>query len=98
MAEKAGLDLGKTLEVLQAGPAASQVMATKGGKMIDGDFSPQARLAQHAKDVGLILEMAEVAGAEVPVSRLHRDMLQTLIEDGYGGEDNAAIIRAFRAP
>ncbi|MCF6287496.1 MAG: NAD(P)-dependent oxidoreductase, partial [Candidatus Hydrogenedentes bacterium] len=96
MAEKAGLDLGKTLEVLQSGPAASQVMATKGRKMIDRDFTPQARLAQHAKDVGLILEMAESVGAEVPVSLLHRDVLQDLIDAGYGGEDNAAVIWAFR--
>lgn len=55
-AESIGLDPAATLEVLGVSPAASAVMATKGQKMLDSDFEPQARLAQHLKDVRVILE------------------------------------------
>jgi len=96
LAERCGLDPAKTLAILQSGPAASQVMFTKGPRMLAGDFAPEARLAQHAKDVGLILEMGEACGAPLPVSALHRDVLSRLIEAGHGGEDNSAVIRAFR--
>lgn len=96
LAEKLELDLDTALAVLQSGPAASRVMDTKGARMIARDFAPEARLAQHAKDVGLILELGETCGADLPVSRLHRDILARLIEQGYGGEDNSAVARAFR--
>lgn len=95
LAEKCGLELGKTLEVLRSGPAASQVMITKGPKMIAGDFTPEARLAQHAKDVGLILELGRACGAALPVSELHHEVLSRLIKEGHGGEDNSVVIKAF---
>ena len=96
LADHAGLNLETTLEVLQSGIAASAVMATKGQKMIQRDFAPVARLAQHAKDVGLIVELGEQTGASLPLSALHQEVLQRLTESGYGGEDNSAVIRAFR--
>ncbi len=96
LAEHCGLDLEKTLDVLKSGPASSQVMFTKGARMIAGDFTPEARLAQHAKDVGLILEMGEHCGANLPVSSLHRDVLNQLIDAGHGAEDNSVVVRAFK--
>ena len=68
LAGKVGVEPGRLLEILQATPAMSRVMETKGRKMVAGDFEPQARLAQHRKDVGLILEMAGKAGMSLPVS------------------------------
>ncbi len=95
LADHVGLDPEVTLAVLQSGLAASAVMATKGRKMLDRDFEPVARVAQHAKDVDLILELGDQSGAKLPLSRLHQEILQGLIQDGFGGEDNSAVIRAF---
>lgn len=95
LAEKLGLELPLALEVLQAGPAASVVMQTKGRKMIERDFTPQARLAQHWKDVRLILELGTQHNARLPLSRLHDELLRQQVDDGAGGLDNSAIIRAF---
>ncbi len=39
-----------------------RIMAAKGPKMLNADFPPEARLAQHAKDVGLMLSTAIAAG------------------------------------
>ena len=96
LARRCGLDLDKTLEVLQSGPAASQVMFSKGPRMIAGDFEPEARLAQHGKDVGLIVELGDACGADLPVSRLHKDILERLIASGHGGLDNSAVVKAFQ--
>jgi 3-hydroxyisobutyrate dehydrogenase-like beta-hydroxyacid dehydrogenase len=92
------IDPRKALEVLQAGPAFSRVMDTKGMRMVGGDFSPEARLAQHAKDVRLILEQGEDVGARLPLSQLHIGLLEQLIKNGWGDEDNSAIMRAFDPP
>jgi 3-hydroxyisobutyrate dehydrogenase-like beta-hydroxyacid dehydrogenase len=94
-ARACGLDQAVALGVLRAGAAYSRVMDTKGPKMVGRDFEPQARLAQHLKDVGLILAEAERTGATVPLSELHRDLLQRLVAAGLADADNAAIIRAF---
>jgi 3-hydroxyisobutyrate dehydrogenase-like beta-hydroxyacid dehydrogenase len=94
-ARACGLDPAVALGVLQAGAAYSRVMDTKGPKMVGGDFEPQARLTQHLKDVRLILAEAERTGATVPLSELHRDLLDRLVAAGFGDSDNAAVIRAF---
>ena len=95
LARSCGLDPSAALEILRAGPAASRVMDVKGAKMLSGDFTPQARLAQHLKDVHLILKMGQDCGARLPLSALHRDLLEGLAAQGYHDADNSAIIRAF---
>jgi 3-hydroxyisobutyrate dehydrogenase-like beta-hydroxyacid dehydrogenase len=94
-ARACGVDPAQALEVLRDGPAYSRVMDTKGEKMLSGDFTPQARLAQHLKDVRLIVEAAAQRGAKTPFSELHRDVLQALVEAGCGELDNSAVIRWF---
>lgn len=92
-----GIDAEAAMEILRAGPAYSRVMDTKGEKMIKAEFSAQARLSQHLKDVRLILTQGGRLGAKLPFTELHRQILQALEEAGYGEEDNSAVIRAFRA-
>ena len=94
-ADAMGLDRARALEILRAGPAYSTVMDTKGAKMLTGDFQPQARLAQHAKDVRLILENAERTGTALPLSKTHRELLDRALAAGYGPLDNSAIILAL---
>jgi 3-hydroxyisobutyrate dehydrogenase-like beta-hydroxyacid dehydrogenase len=94
-ARACGLDAAEALRVLTAGAAYSRAMDAKGEKMVKGDFAPVARLAQHLKDVRLILAEAERAGACVPFSTLHAGLLERLAEAGFGDEDNSAVIRAF---
>jgi 3-hydroxyisobutyrate dehydrogenase-like beta-hydroxyacid dehydrogenase len=65
--------------------------------MIAGDFTPQARLAQHLKDVRLILENGRNVDAHLPLSELHRALLEQLVQRGLGDADNSAVIRAFDA-
>jgi 3-hydroxyisobutyrate dehydrogenase len=71
-------------------------METKGELMVSGDFSPQARLAQHLKDVRLILTESERANCQTPLSQLHQALLETAVELGFGDSDNSAIIEVFR--
>lgn len=95
--EAFGFDSHQVVDVLRNTPAHSAQMDTKGPKMADRDFTPQARLRQHHKDVKLILESAKQLGANVPLSQLHETLLQQLIDDGFGDKDNSAIINAFRS-
>jgi 3-hydroxyisobutyrate dehydrogenase-like beta-hydroxyacid dehydrogenase len=83
------------LEVLEAGAAYSRVMDDKGQKMLHHDFSVEARLSQHLKDVRLILGMAASKHAKTPLSEVHRHLLEALESAGYGDVDNSAIVMAY---
>ena len=90
-----GVEKRMALEILCASPAYSRIMDTKGVKMVEEDFTAQARLSQHLKDVRLILEVAAAAGAHLPLSTAHRGLLEAAEAAGYGELDNSAIIRAY---
>lgn len=90
-----GVDAARALEILKAGPGYSRAMDSKGRKMVEHDFVPEARLAQHLKDVGLILNTGKATGAFLPLSHLHHKLLTEAAQRGLGGEDNSAIIKIF---
>lgn len=95
LGRRAGLDVGQVLNVLKQGNAYSVVMDVKGEKMCDTDFSPQAKLAQHNKDVRLILEESQRLGAKLPFSKLHHEVLNAAEAAGLGDLDNSAVIQAI---
>lgn len=95
-AESLGFDPRETLAVLKQTPAASGVMETKGTQMVDAEYGLQARLSQHLKDVRLILAEAERAGANTPLSRIHKTLLEQAESLGFGDADNSAVIEAYR--
>ena len=96
LANATGIPMETALEVLKATPAYSSVMDLKGTKMIEQDFTPQARLRQHRKDVQLICQLATEHLQELPLSNLHAQLLDTAIEAGYGDLDNSAIYKVIR--
>jgi 3-hydroxyisobutyrate dehydrogenase-like beta-hydroxyacid dehydrogenase len=94
-ARRCGLDANAVLDILKSGAAYSRVMDAKGRKMIDGDFAAEAKLAQHLKDVRLILATGEEVGAWLPLSGTHEVLLAELVARGFADADNSAVIRAF---
>jgi 3-hydroxyisobutyrate dehydrogenase-like beta-hydroxyacid dehydrogenase len=98
LAAAAGLDMQESLEVLLNSPAYSRTMDAKGPKMVRGEFSPQARLSQHIKDVRLMLEEAARAGVTLPISAVHLKLLERAESAGLGELDNSAIIRVLQDP
>lgn len=94
-AKAIGLDAAKTLAVLKDGNASSVAMHAKGEKMVTGDFTPQAKLSQHAKDVRIMLDEAQRAGISLPMSTLHLQLLELAESAGWGELDNSVILRAM---
>lgn len=94
-AEVTGLTKQVALEVLLDSPAYSRTMDAKGPKMVLGEFFPQARLAQHIKDVRLMQAEAERGGHTLPISSTHLRLLERAEAEGLGDLDNSAIIRVI---
>jgi 3-hydroxyisobutyrate dehydrogenase-like beta-hydroxyacid dehydrogenase len=95
-AARAGVDPATALAIMKASPAYATCMDTKGPKMLAGDFTPQARLAQHHKDVQLIQHLAASCGAPVPLTSAHEEILRRAIALGWGSADNSAILCAYQ--
>jgi 3-hydroxyisobutyrate dehydrogenase-like beta-hydroxyacid dehydrogenase len=97
-ADKIGLPADAALEVLINSPAYSRIMESKGQKMVRGDFTPQARLSQHLKDVRLIMDEANRGSASLPLSDVHLMLLERAEAAGLGELDNSALIRVLQNP
>jgi 3-hydroxyisobutyrate dehydrogenase-like beta-hydroxyacid dehydrogenase len=95
-AETLGLDAQAALDVLMGTMSYSRIMETKGSKMVAGDFSTQARLSQHLKDLRLISQAAAAGNQQLPLTALHQQLLEEAETAGFGDMDNSAVIHAVR--
>lgn len=95
-AERLGLDPASFLEVARGSASYSQVMETKGPKMVLGDFSPEGRVKQTLKDVYMMLDQAAAAGQKLSMLEVHADVLEACVRAGEADLDNSAIIKEVR--
>ncbi len=97
VAEKAGLDLAKVLEVLRDGAAYSRAMDMWGDRMVTGDhWPPASRVRQSHKDSRLINAHAERVGASRALVALVREALVEAEDGGLADADNSSIMEVMR--
>jgi 3-hydroxyisobutyrate dehydrogenase-like beta-hydroxyacid dehydrogenase len=95
-ASRLGLDPAAFLEVARVSAAASQVMDTKGPKMVARDFAPEARVRQTLKDANLMRDQARAIGQELPLLEIHAAVLEACVGHGEGEKDNSIVIEEIR--
>ena len=95
-ARRLGLDPATFLPVARASAASSQVMDTKGPKMLSGDFAPEGRVRQTFKDTQLMLDQARKAGQKLPLLEIHADVLAACMRHGESDADNSIVIEEIR--
>ena len=102
LAESLGIARANYLDLLLDSAATSRAAQEKGPMMAADRYTPPvATIAQHAKDVRLMLELGRQSGQPLPLSTLHQTLLQQSMDRGDTDLDNAAIIRtlcAMRTP
>ena len=91
-----GLEPAAFLDVARGSAAASQVMDTKGPKMVSGDFTPEGRVRQTLKDAHLMLDQARRIGQRLPLLEMHADILEACVRHGEGERDNSMVIAEIR--
>lgn len=95
-AERMGLDPQAFLEVAKGAASYSQVMDTKGAKMLSRDFAPEGRVKQTLKDVHMMLGQSEKLGQELPMLKVHCDVLEACVRAGEAERDNSIIVEEIR--
>ncbi|SES49535.1 3-hydroxyisobutyrate dehydrogenase [Streptomyces sp. yr375] len=96
-ADRHGLDQRLLRDVLDAGPMASAVSRVKAPKLLARDFTVQAAAADVLKNNRLIAEAARKADLASPLLDICHTLYGEAVEQGHGGEDMVAVLRALEA-
>jgi 3-hydroxyisobutyrate dehydrogenase len=94
-ADRQGLDLAKFLNILDAGPMASDVSRIKGAKLVDQDFTRQASITDVVKNNRLVVEAARETGIASPLLDVCYALYGETRNLGFGDEDMVAVLRAL---
>ena len=86
-----GLDLTMLREVFGETGAASRVLQTDGEDMQNRDHACFFSAAHAAKDSGIALHLAELAGLRLPLARATREQYDRMISLGLGELDKSGI-------
>jgi 3-hydroxyisobutyrate dehydrogenase len=95
-AERLGLDPAAFLKVARSSAAYSQIMDVKGDRMVRRAFEPEGRAKQTLKDAQLMLEQARTVGQELPLLKVHAEVLEACLRAGEGELDNSVVIEEIR--
>ncbi len=97
LAGKAGIDPQKVVEITSVGGARTGAMETRGGRMIQHDFSPHFSANNMYKDLFQALKLADEVGAFLPAAGVSLEMLRAVKNQGKGDLDSASVITVIEA-
>ena len=86
-----GLDLAMLREVFGETGAGSRVLQTDGEDMQNRDHACFFSAAHAAKDSGIALHLAEMAGLELPLARATKYQYDRMVAEGLGELDKSGI-------
>lgn len=96
-AQQHGLDLHQFADVLNTGQLASPVARVKSAKVLSGDWSAQAAVADVLKNTDLIAAAARASGTASPLLDACRTLFQETVKLGHSGSDMIAVQHAIDA-
>lgn len=97
VAELAGMDLDRTLDVLKDGLAYSRAMDAWGARMVEADHErPFSRLRQSLKDSRLIVDHGLDLGATMDLAQVVKVALSEGDDTGLGELDNSVVVEVIR--
>ena len=98
MAQRLGLDLGRTLDVIEQSSGQSWIGSDRMRRAIAGDFEPRAHVTLLQKDTRLAVAAAQAAGFTGPLGPAARDVFERAARAGLGGLDDAALFTLLAHP
>jgi 3-hydroxyisobutyrate dehydrogenase-like beta-hydroxyacid dehydrogenase len=91
LAQKMGLDLARTLDVIEQSSGQSWIGSDRMRRAIAGDYAPRAHLTLLEKDTRLALEAAQAVGFVGPLGASARDVFAHASAAGLDALDDAAL-------
>lgn len=92
-----GLDMQLFKRIADGGQMASAISRIKTRKLVEGDFTPQAAIADVLKNNRLVLDAARASRTPVPLLDVCGDLYAEAVAVGLGALDMAAVSKAIAA-
>jgi len=96
MAERMGLDLSTTLDVIERSSGQSWIASDRMRRAVAGDFEPRAHVTLLEKDTRLAVAAAAAAGFEGPLGARAARVFQQAHEAGMAALDDGALLELLR--
>jgi 3-hydroxyisobutyrate dehydrogenase len=93
LAQRIGLDLSKTLDVIEQSSGQSWIANDRMRRAIAGDYAPRAHVTLLEKDTRLALGQAQALGFEMPVGSAAQALFARAAQAGLADLDDAALFR-----
>ena len=93
MARRMGLDLEKTLDVIEQSSGQSWIGSDRMRRAIAGDYEPRAHMALLQKDTRLAVQAAAAAGFTGPLGPAASELFARAAAAGLAREDDAALFK-----
>lgn len=92
LAEKAGIDLNRAVEVVSDGAGGSRMLEVRGPMMANGSYGePGMNVGVFMKDVALIGDYARKLGAPTPLLNSTTPIYTSALAHGWAGSDTASV-------
>jgi 3-hydroxyisobutyrate dehydrogenase-like beta-hydroxyacid dehydrogenase len=92
LAQKAGLDVNKAIEVVSDGAGGSRMLEVRGPMMAnDGYGEPGMNVGVFMKDIAIITDFAREVGAPIPLLNSSTPIYTAALAHGWGGSDTASV-------
>jgi 3-hydroxyisobutyrate dehydrogenase len=98
MANALGLDLARTLDVIEQSSGQSWIGSDRLRRAIADDYAPRAHVTLLHKDTRLALEAARAAGFTGPLGPAAHAVFDRAVRAGYADLDDAALFKLLSAP
>jgi putative dehydrogenase len=98
LAERMGLDLGTTLDVIEQSSGQSWIGSDRMRRAIAGDLTPRAHVTLLEKDTGLAVAAGVSAGFEGPLGPHAAAVFRAAHAAGMAELDDAALLQLLRDP
>lgn len=98
LAGRLGLDLARTLDVIEQSSGQSWIGSDRMRRAIAGDYAPRAHVTLLQKDTRLALEAARAAGFRGALGPLAHEAFNRAVDAGDAELDDAALFRLFGSP
>ncbi|HZI76171.1 MAG TPA: L-threonate dehydrogenase, partial [Gemmatimonadales bacterium] len=92
---RAGADPEQLYDVICNSAGGSWMFQNRVAHILAGDYTPLSAVNIFVKDLGIVLDYAKQSVFPLPLSATAHQMFMQASAAGYGGEDDAAVIKIF---
>ncbi|MEL7255589.1 MAG: L-threonate dehydrogenase [Pseudomonadota bacterium] len=92
-----GVDPATFAQVITKCAGNSWMLENRAPHIVAGDYTPHSQINIWPKDLGIVLEAAQAAGFDAPITKTALAQYAKAVDMGLGREDDAAVAKVYAA-